>query len=217
MAQTLDEARSFATLAEARAHFGLAEEDTDALPAVLACLNAAAASMEAYCRRILRQRVVDQQLDGDGGMVAYATEFPIANSPTPVIYADADGDFSTATQLSVYAGTGPRSEFDVVVDGETGELTSQFGGWPAGRKTIRVVATCGYSRDGAPDLLRAQLEIAHSLFEAVGRDPNLTSEQVLGISRSFIGGRTEAEAGHVGLPPFARRTLEGYRKPAYLS
>jgi hypothetical protein len=209
--------RSFATLAEARAHAGVGEEEGDLLPLLAIALNTAAAGMEAYCGRVLRQRAIDQMIDGDGSAVAFVPEWPVARDPVPVVYSDAGGDFNTSTMLSVWPWTGAHRDYDLMVDDETGEMTRTSGGWPRGRKTIRVVATVGYDPDEAHDLKRAQLEIAHALFEATGRDPAVTSETILGISRTFIGGRNDAEASFVAMPPFARRVLDMHRRPAFLS
>jgi hypothetical protein len=209
--------RSFATLAEARAHAQVGEEETDLLPILAIAVNTAAVAMEQYCGRVLRQREIDLMIDGDGSAVAFVPEWPVARSPVPVVYSDGGGEFNTSTMLAVWPWSGAHRDYDVMVDDETGEMTLTAGGWPRGRKTIRVVATVGYDPDTAHDLKRAQLEIAHALFEATGRDPAITSEQVLGLSRSFIGGRTEAEAGFVALPPFARRVLDMHRRPAFLS
>lgn len=209
------DARSFATLAEARAHALVGEDDPERVAALCSCLNAAAAVMEQYCGRVLKLRAIDELVDGDGTDRAFCQEWPLATDPVPVIYADPDGEWSTSTMLSVWPGTGAWGSYDVVPDYSTGELTFRTGCWPASRKAIRIVGEAGY--EASLDLKRAQLEIAHAMLEAVGRDPALTSETVLGMSRAFIGGRTQAEAEFVGMPPVAKRTLDAYRRPACLS
>src|SRR5688572_13841746 len=118
MANAVDTTISFATLDEARSHLLLPEEQSEGLGRLADIVNAVARAMETYCGRRLKRRVATDIYDGEGGKTLFLRDFPIAQSPSPTIWADdtGNGEFTTATQLTIWPGTGSQQNYQLVVD-----------------------------------------------------------------------------------------------------
>lgn len=216
MAQQVDSTISFCTLDEARAQVLLPEEHVERIGKLADICNTVAKAMETYCGRRLKKRAVTEILDGDGGRVLFLSDFPVASSPLPLIWADplGYGEFVSANQLTVWPGTGSQRDYQVALDFETGMALRIDDAWPKAFQSVKVTATVGIDGSNAWDLKQAQLQWIAQYWAAVGRDPSLASRSVLGMSMSYDRGSGDDA---YALAPETRLLLDPHRKPSLAS
>jgi hypothetical protein len=172
--------------------------------------------METYCARKLKRRAATEVVDGTGSSILFLSDFPVAQSPLPTFWADTtgNGDFTTASQLTVWPLSGSQLEYQVVLNFETGEARRIDCAWPRGFQNVKVTATVGIDGAAAENLKQAQLLWVEQFWGLVGRDPAMASRSVLGMTMSFERGSGDDA---YAMAPEIRALLDPYRVPALIA
>jgi hypothetical protein len=202
-------AAAFSTLAQARTHLNMQEDDVAFDDTICEIINAAAQLIQDYTGRTLHKTsYAHAALEGTGETTLYLPEYPVT-SISELKYS-ATREFSGEPNIVGYNFTGNQSasDIDAVADLETGELTLVNGDvWPEGVATVRVSYIAGHNPTSSEGLqfLLAELLIIADLFFSIGKDPSLVS--------SSMGGIVETYAAK-GINEQSRAILFPHRRPS---
>lgn len=179
-------------------------------------INHSAAFMESYTERKLKSRThTDVLVNGDGFTQVQLPEWPVSSVSSLVV--SSSRAFSGTTALVIWDQTGDLGTDDVILHGDTGILERVDGNsFPRGTNVIKVTYVAGYTGgDGGTGwrFRQAQSRILGQIFSAVGRDPNLTSQSVAGISSSFLSGTGPFSGKFSAVLPDVREVLDAARRP----
>jgi hypothetical protein len=199
-------ANALTTIASAKTELGIADNDASKDTLLERWISEASGAIERRLGRKLRRVELTEKLAGSGGPELLLSRTPVV-AVTKVVLDGAElaaGDYE-------------------LEDPEAGIL-SREAGWPAsgdacigiartpipgtGARNVAVTYEGGYvlpndagERTLPPDLERGCLETVKALFHALGRDPNVTSEQLGDYSVGFAGTNAAIGRGAGGIIP----------------
>jgi uncharacterized phiE125 gp8 family phage protein len=159
-------------------------------------INAASAVANRYTGRRLASRQYTEQLDGLGDNLLMLPEYPIQSVDS--VYVDPQRNFAVDTEIT-----------DYLLYEDFGGLWHD-GGFPAGRKNVKITYTAGFPSDGVPEDLQS------AVAEIVAWMDSRMNESGVGVGIRRVegpgGGQTEYE---MTIPLAAQRKLDHYVRHDY--